>query len=76
FTGSPITGGKPFRDITEPYAPRLIGVGDHFFLEAYRKIVFIDSEGYQTVVKTDAPFSQIEFNAATGKIITLSSQNI
>jgi WD40 repeat protein len=76
FTGSPIAGGKPFRNVAEPYAVRVNGVGDHFFLEAYKQVVFIDSEGYQTVIKTESPYAQLEFNAATGKIITLHSHNI
>ncbi len=76
FDGTPISAYKEILDVFAPYITRLNSVEGGFFLEAYKKIVFIDDEGYQTILKTDDQFKEIEFNEATNKIITLGFDNI
>ncbi len=76
FDGSLLSGYKEIRDVAAPYIANLSSTEAGFFLEAYKRIVFIDNEGYQTVLKTDDQYKEMQYNEATVKFITLGSDKI
>lgn len=70
FDGSVKTSAKEFIGITETANPRITVLEYGFCLESYKRLVFIDSEGYQTILKTDDFYKGVRFNIAQGMIVT------
>ncbi len=70
------SGYKEIRNVSPAYFTHLHSTEGGFFVEAYKKIVFIDNEGYQTILKTADQYKEMQYNEATGKFITLGFDNI
>lgn len=76
FNGSLKAASKEFKEIYQTSTPRLIAVQDGFFMESYKQVVFIDSEGYQTILKTEDFYKGMRFNAAQSRIVTFGFDHI
>ncbi len=76
FDGSARPGGKEIQNIADPLYPRLKWVGNGFFLETYKRIIFIDEQGYETHVKTDEYFKGMQFDTVNSMIVTMGFDHI